>query len=1082
MLEANEWFLGHSLAERLRAGPPAGDVDDERGRIRLRMWKDEPVHRDVPDGIGAQLARHGLDEAGLVRILGESPESVRARFGGDGAAPPGFATRVAEAWRRFGTAAPSDEERQATLPGFAPLVAPLLREARHRVRSRVDELVGAHTRLSVEGVANTLGIGPVEAVDHLTARTLVLELNVARVRGTLAGAGPRERYEHFLRLLGQPDYGLAILREYPVLARDLVRLIDNWQASRLEFVDRLVADYDEIADRCGGRAALGDLAEVRFGAGDSHRQGRSVAVVRFQTGVRVMYKPRRLEVDRHFQELVAWLNARGDHEALRTFWVFDRPGYGWTEFIDAAACADRAAVGRFYQRQGALLALLHTLGAIDLHLENVIAAGEHPVVIDLEALFHSWQMRATRSAGDQVSQVAGDLMRRSVLTVGLLPTPMVWADGNEVQQLDLSGITGAGGQLTLSPLATFDEPGTDQMHLVRHRIAMQDADNLPSLHGAHPDVVEFRDELIQGFRSMYRTLLLNREALGDADGPLAAFAHDEIRVVVRPTHQYMNVIAEARHPDLLRDALDRDRFYENLWSAHHDRPNRDALIASELAQIHGGDVPIFLTTPSSTGFVGADGTVLAGMVDRSGMRIARDRLAALSGEQLARQTWFIQASLTALIMGDPARWPAQPALEGTAAPAPAGGYLEGAARIADRLLETAIVDGDRIGWLGLNLVADKVWNLNPAGMDLYNGISGIGFFLGYLAKVSGDPAYRRAAERVAGMMSRQADDWLASPVRPMADDLGAFGRLGGPVYALSHLALVLDRDDLADTAERLADLMISRVGDDHALDVIGGAAGAILALLSLHAIRPAPAVLDGAHTMARHLMAAAEEIGTGLAWRGAVNPEAPLAGLSHGASGVALALARLDRRTGSTTHRGPVSAALRFEQTLFDARIGNWRDLRTGVGGSHDLVTWCHGAGGIGLVRAELLEYADDPLAVRRELRAAALAISELGFQNLRNHSLCHGHLGNSEALLIVARRLGDPDLVRRAETTAAATLADVDERRWRCGVPLGVETPGLMSGLAGIGYGLLRFAGADSIPSVLLLDPPMPRTAASIH
>ena len=36
-----------------------------------------------------------------------------------------------------------------------------------------------------------------------------------------------------------------------------------------------------------------------------------------------------------------------------------------------------------------------------------------------------------------------------------------------------------------------------------------------------------------------------------------------------------------------------------------------------------------------------------------------------------------------------------------------------------------------------------------------------------------------------------------------------------------------------------------------------------------------------------------------------------------------------------------------------------------------------------------------------------------------------------------------------------------------------GVETPGLMVGLAGIGYELLRLADPAVIPSILLLEPP---------
>jgi type 2 lantibiotic biosynthesis protein LanM len=1054
------WFLAHTLAERLRAGEPSGAVDDGLGRKRLALWRDEPVHRKDPDRVGD---RYGLTEAALVRLLGETPEAVRSRFDTD----PWYAQRIAEAWRRYPATGHA-------LPGFAPLAGPLLHQARERVRNRVAALADGHPRLSTGVLADQLGDGPVEAVNQLAARTLVLELNVARLRGELAGADPHERYHHFVRLLADPAYSLGVLREYPVLARDLVRTVDNWAESRLEFVERLVADFDQLAVHCGGPDALGDLAGVTFGAGDSHRGGRSVAVVRFETGAWVMYKPRRLGVDRHFQDLLVWLNERGDHPPLRTFWVMDRRDYGWTEFVAAGPCADRAAVGRFYRRQGAYLALLHTLGAVDFHLENIIAAGEHPVLIDLEALFHSWQVRLPE--GDE----AAALMSRSVIAVGLLPAPALWSEDNQVNQFDLSGMSGAGGQLTLTPVPTWDDAGSDEMRLVRRRVAMPGSANLPTVDGSLPDVTEFRDDLVEGYRSMYRTLLRNREALA---GPLSTFADDEVRIVVRPTRVYMKMLDEGRHPDLLRDALDRDRFYDNLFSGHQGRRHRDGLIASELAQLLAGDVPIFLTTPSTTDLAGGDAAVLPGMLERTGLDVARERLAGLSEGHLAQQTWFIEASLTALVMGDPTRWGPQSTVDRPAVPevAAADRYTAAASRIGDRLLETAIVEADRIGWLGLNLVADKVWTLNAAGIDLYNGISGIGLFLGYLAGATGNPAHRQAAERVADMVSRQAEAWMAAPgTPPVAADLGAFGRLGGAVYALSHLAAVLDRDDLAATAVRLADLMVPLVEQDRAFDVVSGSAGGILAVLSLHAVRPEPALLDLARAMAGHLLDTAERTGTGLAWRGEINAAAPLAGFSHGASGIATALARLDRRTGSTAYRGAVRAALHFERTMVDERTGNWRDARTDVPTSDIFVAWCHGAGGVGLARSDLLGYLEDDPTVRRELRQAAEATDRMGFQGLHNHSICHGYLGNSEALLVAAGRLGDRHLARQAGIRAATVLADVEERAWRCGVPLGVETPGLMSGLAGIGYGLLRFSDPGSIPSVLLLE--KPRDKSSCH
>ncbi|MEW1847765.1 hypothetical protein AB0392_58245 [Nonomuraea angiospora] len=38
-----------------------------------------------------------------------------------------------------------------------------------------------------------------------------------------------------------------------------------------------------------------------------------------------------------------------------------------------------------------------------------------------------------------------------------------------------------------------------------------------------------------------------------------------------------------------------------------------------------------------------------------------------------------------------------------------------------------------------------------------------------------------------------------------------------------------------------------------------------------------------------------------------------------------------------------------------------------------------------------------------------------------------------------------------------------------------GVQVPGLMTGLAGIGYGMLRAAAPNRVPAVIALEPPSP-------
>jgi hypothetical protein len=59
-------------------------------------------------------------------------------------------------------------------------------------------------------------------------------------------------------------------------------------------------------------------------------------------------------------------------------------------------------------------------------------------------------------------------------------------------------------------------------------------------------------------------------------------------------------------------------------------------------------------------------------------------------------------------------------------------------------------------------------------------------------------------------------------------------------------------------------------------------------------------------------------------------------------------------------------------------------------------------------------------------------------------------------------------------ERIAAMVLQSIERDGWLSGLPLGVESPGLMTGLAGIGYGLLRLAAPERVPALLLLAPPI--------
>src|SRR5690606_22023249 len=84
--------------------------------------------------------------------------------------------------------------------------------------------------------------------------------------------------------------------------------------------------------------------------------------------------------------------------------------------------ADRAGCEMYFRRAGAWLALFHCFAATDMHQENIIAAGDQPVPIDLDTILQppGPASKALEAAGD-ASAAAADMIANSVMAVGILP-------------------------------------------------------------------------------------------------------------------------------------------------------------------------------------------------------------------------------------------------------------------------------------------------------------------------------------------------------------------------------------------------------------------------------------------------------------------------------------------------------------------------------------------------------------------------------------------------------------------------------------------------------------------------------------
>ncbi|HEU4767485.1 MAG TPA: type 2 lanthipeptide synthetase LanM family protein, partial [Pyrinomonadaceae bacterium] len=776
-----------------------------------------------------------------------------------------------------------------------------------------------------------------------------------------------------------------------------------------------------------------------------------------------------LAIDIHFQELLSWFNERGDFPQFSTFNVIDRGDYGWTEFINARDCASVDELKRFYQRQGAYLALLYALEATDFHYENLIAAGEHPMLIDLESLFHA---RTEALDANEDAQTVNHLMAQSVLRVGLMPQRLRFS-GDE-NGVDLSGIGGSPGQLTPHGVPYLEDAGTDRIRLIRKRIAMSGAKNRPTVNGAEVNPLDYREDMINGFKSIYRLMMQHREELLAEDGPLSRFAGDEVRYIIRPTRTYAMLLNESFHPDILRNALDRDRFFDRLWVGSEERPYLATVIPAEIEDLQRGDIPIFTTRPNSCDIWTSSNQLIPNFLKHSGLAMVRQRIEQLNNADLERQIWFINASLMTLeIENDGARWgvyePVEPAVQ------PNDEQLIAAAcAIGDRLESLALVSENDVSWIGVALVNEKHWSLLPMGVDFYNGLPGIALFLAYLGEITGIDRYTKLAELTINSLRRNPRQ-----MNLMKRSIGGFTGLGGWIFALTHLSRLWNRPELLAEADSFVEMLPPMIDDDKQLDFLGGAAGLIVVLNGLYRCAPSERTLATAIQCGDHLLAHGRKMEEGIGWPTSMST-VPLAGFSHGTAGIAYALLVLAEMSGESRFHSAALSGMAYERSIFSEQMGNWPDLRklendyAPIDDNNEVLysmfAWCHGAPGIGLARLCSLAYLDDE-SIRKEIAVALKSTLANGFG--RNHSLCHGDLGNLELVLRACQMMGDADGYSQMRRMTSIILASIEKHGWLCGIPTGIESPGLMSGLAGIGFGLLRAAKPDDVPSPLVLDLP---------
>ena len=830
--------------------------------------------------------------------------------------------------------------------------------------------------------------------------------------------------------------------QHAALARLFAIRCVAWVRSITEIMEHLDTDGAEIKNRFFDGEEPGSLVAISRGIADSHNGGRSVAILEFESGAKIVYKPRNMGIDEQFVRIVDSVNELIEEDLrLVVPRSWNRGRYGWMEFAAGHPCDDDEMVRQYHRRMGVLLALVHALQGNDFHLENVMAAGGHPIPIDLETITVPNPLTSTDAVG--LIDPAAELVNCSVLRTLLLPS-IVTRPGVDPQNLGALEVEekskdGSKSHFRLHNVNTdfqrwIKVEGVDP-ETTRGRIA-----RVERRDGGAIDTMSMMPEISQGYGIAYQSILEDRDRLLAPDGPIHGLESSLVRVLNRSTQIYYRLLLESCQREYLATGIDRWIHLERLSmpldndpDVTEDIPHIDsiramthAIIEAEQASLVDGDIAYFVAEGGGTEYMTIDPTtavprkVVGATLKNSAIESAESQLQRMGASDLELQDRLMNSSyltayqtLNEMLHGG--RNKTKISIEDVMGPETSNDELRSQVVSTLEWIENEQIPSEvSVNWIE-SVMNPELDTIQPGPLDMgsYSGRGGIVMVLELAYRALGDRRWLDLATRAVDIDFRAIGLGLDATSGLNLPPSGLTLR-GGLTSSLWILGRHEGCGQYRDAARRVTTEITDRsIANDQSFDVLAGSAGQILLLISMLEEDSLPDAHGVIERLADHLIRSKVDI-DGPGWRLTPN-EIPVNGFAHGRAGIALALLQAGRLLDRRDLRDAAIAVFEAEHRLRgDQPSEGWPDYRglrdsdprPASGGSP---FWCNGLEGIALSRAAALQIEDHPI-LRDDLEFCLAGLREANFAH--RHHLCCGITGRIETDVTLQRLCNTPALV----------------------------------------------------------------------
>ncbi len=872
---------------------------------------------------------------------------------------------------------------------FLTILIPIIETLYQSLRESLKTMPNLRSRLSDARLANHLRQDVIQLFLPMITKCCVIEMHKQKINKALNGATPEERFNDFIAQCTQKDMYHRLWETYPVLLTCVEIKATQYQAALLEFFQHLDNDIPTL------ETSLLQNNIARFtqfnASGDTHRQCRRVFIVTAQSDkgsqLRFVYKPRSLSNERYFSELCEWYNQTHTALPLKTAHIIDRDTYGYCEFITYQPCDNKHDINAFYHALGEISALLLVINGLDIHHENLIAHGSHPVLIDMECI-----MTPVLKANEHTYPNVGQS----------LILPRQTNINKKSKGVDISGLSDNDNQRSWRKAPRWHQPGTDEMHLVREDSEFKTQGNTPRIRNqAASPITHFKEDYIAGFQAGYQTLLAHRETLLSDQSPLFQDKPITTRYLFRSTSDYAILLHESYHPLLLDDSKKYAEHIDWLNEILPYRPYYQSIVVSEREDILNGDIPYFESRANASIIYDSKLQSVPCDLAHNGEEQCRRMLNSFSTEHLSTQCQLINFSFIAY------EWNKKSINELQEQKKTSASQMINCQEVIQHLSDRATIQEGFISWPQLSFDEHQSWVSDLSGFTFYNGTIGIAFTLAHWDRFHQCSKSRMLTEKILESCYQVLSDHPAI----------GFGLNGyaGLLYAAHHI----HQCDYP-LAGSLVELLIKHSQStpshhDETFDVMGGISHDITTLL--HFSNHYDIDEHIIHDKMAHLKDQCSEPATfchdedSTFEDGTKHP--PLLSYAHGIAGAAIAYSRYAKRFNDDFSKDWVFKTADLLDHYFDHDQGYWPDMRLcSDARSLSEVTaqppaWCGGHIGIGLFYIECYEqWPELKERAKKRLEDCVKLSQKITHQDSLLPNLCCGFYGDLDFLLELNKRL----------------------------------------------------------------------------